>query len=300
MSPQNQPKTTKAERTSAAREQAKLIREAEVKRQKRNSWLIRGGVVFAALAVILIVALIVVNTVRNNAPVADNGPVAANMNSNGGVVIGKDGKVIPPPEAVGEVDKSSLPAVPTAAPTGPSDLAGLGIAATPKGQPVQVVIYVDFICPICNTFEVANAPVLKELADQGTITYEYRPLGFLDRNSTTNYSSRSAAAAAAVANSSPDKYLDFLNKLFQNQPQEGGAGLSNEQLKQYATDLGVNIDSAVDDRTFRPSIAYTSQQAQVHGIVGTPTIFVDGQQFQSKTQFTDFQSFVQGIADAKK
>lgn len=300
MSPQNRSRTSKAERTAAAREQAKLIREAEAKRQKRNSWLIRGGVLVAAVVVVVVIALIVVNTMRNNAPIADSGPVAANMNANGGVVIGKAGKVIPPAAAATEVDKNSLPPAPTTSPTAVTDLAGLGIAATPKGQPAQVVIYVDFICPVCNTFEKANETVLKTLADQGVITYEYRPLGFLDRQSTTNYSSRAAAAAAAVANSNPDKYLSFVSKLFQNQPQEGGAGLSNDQLKQYATDLGVNIDSAVDDRTYRPSIAYTSQQVQVHGIVATPTIFVDGQQFQSKSQFTDFQSFVQEIVDAKK
>lgn len=300
MSPQNQPKITKAERTSAAREQAKLIREAELKRQKRNSWLIRGGVLVAAIAIIVVVALIVISTMRNNAPVADSGPVAANMNSNGGVVIGKDSKVVPPASPAGEVDKSTLPAAPTTTQSGVTDLAGLGIAATAVGQPVQVVLYVDLICPACNAFEKANAPVLKQLADQGTITYEYRSLGFLDRNSTTNYSSRAGAAAAAVANNNPDVYLPFVNKLFENQPQEGGAGLSNDQLKQYAKDLGANIDSAVDERTYRPSIAYTTQQAQVHGVAATPTIFVDGQVFQSKSQFTDFQSFVQGIADAKK
>lgn len=300
MSPQNQPKASKAERTSAAREQARLIREAETKRRKRNSWLIRGGIVVAAIAVIVVVALIVISTMRSNAPVADSGPVAANMNSNGGVVIGKNGTVIPPTEAAGEVDKGTLPPAPTAAPTAVGDLAGLGIAASPQGQPIQVVLYVDFICPACNAFEKANASILKDLADQGTITYEYRPLGFLDQQSATNYSSRAAAAAAAVANNDPSKYRDFVNKLFENQPQEGGSGLSNDQLKQYAKDLGVNIDAAVDDRTYRPAVAYTSRQAQVQGINATPTIFVDGQQFQSKAQFADFQSFVQGIADAKK
>lgn len=303
MSSQNQPKMTKAERTAAAREQARLIREAAVKKQKRNGWLIRGGVVIAALAIIAVVALIVVTTMQNNAPIASKGPVAANMNSYGGAVIGKDSKLIPPTQSVGEVNKDSVPALPSAAPTAMTDLSGIGIAATPKGKPAQVVIFLDFMCPICKNFEDANSAVLKQLADAGTIQYEYRPITILDQYSSgTNYSSRAAAAAASVANAAPDKYLEFVQKLYANQPAENSSGLSNDQLKQYAKDLGVNIDAAVDDRTYRPQVAYTNQLALAHGLTGTPTIFVDGKVYNTAqgANFTDFQQFVQGIVAAKK
>ena len=63
---------------------------------------------------------------------------------------------------------------------------------------------------------------------------EYRPLGFLDSRSTTNYSSRAANAAACVVNESPEKYSDFVNVLFAKQPAEGGAGT----LRRRAEDDG--------------------------------------------------------------
>ncbi|AJT42618.1 DsbA family protein [Psychromicrobium lacuslunae] len=303
MSSQDRPKMTKAERTAAAREQARLIREAAVKKQKRNGWLIRGGVIVAALAIIAVVALIVVTTMQNNAPIADKGPVAANMNSYGGAVIGKDSKLVPPAQPAGEVDKSTVPAEPTAPPSAMTDTANIGIAATPKGKPAQVVIYLDFMCPFCNSFEKTNAAALTEMANAGTITYEYRPITILDQlSSGTNYSSRAAAAAAAVANTAPEKYQEYVSKLFANQPQENSTGLSNDQLKQYAKDLGVNIDSAVDNRTYRPQVAYTNQLALAHGLKGTPTIFVDGKVYPGnpQTNYSDFKQFVEGIIAAKK
>ncbi|NYE96307.1 protein-disulfide isomerase [Psychromicrobium silvestre] len=302
MSSQNQPKMTKAERTAAAREQARLIREAAAKKQKRNGWLIRGGVLVAVVAIIAVVALIVVTNMQNNAPIADKGPVPANMNTYGGAVIGKDGKLIPPAQAAGDVDKTTISALPTAAPTAMTDLSGIGVAATAKGKPVQVVIYLDFMCPFCNDFEKTNSTVLKDLANAGSITYEYRPITILDSSSAgTNYSSRAAAAAAAVAATAPDKYVDFVGKLYENQPQENSTGLTNDQLKQFAKDLGANIDSAVDSRTYRPLVAYTNQLALAHGLKGTPTILVDGQTYQgtSQTNYSDFKDFVQSVITAK-
>ena len=61
MSPTNEPRMTKAERTAQAREKAKIIRDAQLKKEKRNSWMIRGGVVVAALVIIAIIALVVIN-----------------------------------------------------------------------------------------------------------------------------------------------------------------------------------------------------------------------------------------------
>lgn len=298
---QNNSKPSKAERTAAAREKAREIRAAELKRQKRNGWLIRGGVIAAVIAVIAIVALVVVTTMRNNAPVADSGPVPANVNAYGGITFGVNNAVIPPVTDATTVDKNSVQAAPTSSSTAVIDPEQIGIKATPVGEPVQVVVYLDFICEFCQGFEQTNASVLKQFQDDGKITLEYRPAGLLDGASTTNYSSRSSSAAACVADQAPDKYIDFIGLLYKNQPQEGGTGLSNDQLKQYAKDAGANVDSCVDNATYRPMVQYVTKLALAHGISSTPTIFVDGQNYKSQAKgFTDFQAYVQGVIDAKK
>lgn len=298
MSSKNEPRLTKAQRTADAREKAKLIREAQLKKEKRNAWLIRGGVLAAAVAILVIIALVVINTQKANEPVASTGPVPASMNEFGGVTIGKDAVVIPPETPAADVDMAKLPPAPTAAPTAVADPAALGIKATPAGEPAQVVIYLDFMCPACKGFEQTNGAQIDELREAGKITVEYRALNYLDRFSMgTNYSSRSAAAAACVAETSPDKYKAYLDTLFANAPEENSKGLNNSKLLSLATEAGAtDITSCVDDKTYRPLVAYASQLASISGINATPTVFIDGQQWKEG----QFPAFIQGILDAKK
>jgi len=298
MSSKNQPRPTNAERTALARQKAKTIRDAQLKKEKRNSWLIRGGVLAAAVAIVVVIALIVIQTNKANEPIASNGPVPANTNVYGGIEFGKDGVLIPPTTAETTVDTAKLPAQPTAAATKASGLDEIGIKATAAGKPAQAVIYLDFMCPACNNFEKQYSDQLTKWQNDGTITLEYRPLNFLDRfSSGTNYSSRAAAAAACVADTSPDKYKTFFDSLFANQPAENGKGLDNATLVKLATEAGAaDISSCVNDKTFRPYVANTSGLASAHGVNATPTVFIDGQQWQDGA----LPDFVNGIVAAKK
>ncbi|MGO4382611.1 DsbA family protein [Specibacter sp. RAF43] len=298
MSPKNEPRPTKADRTAQAREKARLIREAQLKREKRNSWLIRGGVLAAAVVIVVIIALVVLQTQKTNEPVADSGPVAANTNAYGGVTFGTGGALIAPTTTATTVDVTALPAAPTAAPAKAFDLEKIGIQASASGKPVQVVMYIDFMCPHCAAFEQQFGEQLKGWQDAGKITVEYRPTGLLDRfSSGTNYSSRAGAAAACVASTSPEKYKAYFDSLFTHQPAENSKGLDNATLKQMAADVGAkDIGSCVDAKTYRPYVKYTTASAIAHGVTGTPTVFVDGKQWQDG-QFGDFAT---AIINAKK
>ena len=297
MSPSNQPRPTKAERTAAAREKARQIREAQLKKEKRNKLLLRWGVVVALVAVIAVVALVITTSMQSNAPIADSGPSPANMNANGGITLGKGTAVTAQPAS--NVNVASVP-TPSTQPSQGQAAAAPGIEAAPKGQPAKVVVYVDFICPICHQFEQTYGQKLTDLRNAGQITLEYRPIAFLDRNSTTNYSSRAAAAAACVANSNPDKYADFFSKLYDQQPAEGSAGLSDQQLKDIASGLGADISKCVDDKTYRPWVKFTTQLATASGVSGTPTAIVDGKQWGiGDSQNQGFDAFLQADLDAR-
>ncbi|MEA5457089.1 thioredoxin domain-containing protein [Sinomonas sp. JGH33] len=297
MSPSNSPRPTKSERTAAAREKARLIREEQLKKEKRNKLLVRWGVVVALVAVIAIVAIVITTTMRQNAPIADSGPSPANMNSNGGITLTKGNSVAAAPAA--NVNVASVP-TPSVQPTQGQAANAPGIEAAPKGQPAKVVVYVDFICPICNQFEQTYGQKLTDLRNAGQITLEYRPIAFLDRNSTTNYSSRAAAAAACVANSNPDKYADFFAELYKQQPAEGSAGLSDQKLKDIASGLGADISKCVDDKTYRPWVKYATQLALSSGVSGTPTAIVDGKQWGlADSQNQGFDAFLQADLDAR-
>ena len=67
------------------------------------------------------------------------------------------------------------------------------------------------------------------------ITLVYHPLGFLDRLSTTAYSSRASAASGCASDGG--RFVAFKDALFADQP-EGGPGLSDEQLVAVGADVG--------------------------------------------------------------
>jgi protein-disulfide isomerase len=291
MSPANESRLSKAERTAQAREKARAIREEQLKKEKRNKLLVGWGIVVAIVVIIAIIAAVVIGNIQNNAPVADQGPTPANGNVHGGVTLLAGSEVVKSePGSVNVADGPSAPATKPATVTVPGGEAE-------AGKPVKVIAYIDFICPVCKRFETTYGESLTNLRNEGKISLEYRPLGFLDLQSTTNYSSRAANAAACVANTSPEKYADFFNLLFERQPAEGSAGISDKDLKAMATEVGAaNIDSCVDSKQFRPWVKVATQEAAAIGITGTPTIFVDGKQWDGST---DLNAEIQTAITAK-
>ncbi|UVJ40365.1 DsbA family protein [Arthrobacter sp. CJ23] len=291
MSPANEPRLSKAERTAQARERAREIREAQLKKDKRNKLLIAWGIVVAVVAIIAVVALVVTTSLQQSAPVADEGPTPANGNVHGGVTLLANTEVVKTQSTT-----VKLADVPSAPATKPATVTAPGAEAE-AGKPVKVVAYIDFICPVCKRFETTYGETLTTLRNEGKISVEYRPLGFLDNQSSTNYSSRAANAAACVVNTSPEKYADFFNLLFERQPAEGSAGISDNDLKKLATDAGsASIDSCIDTKQFRPYVKYSTQEAAAIGITGTPTVFIDGKQWAGTT---DLAADIQTAIDAK-
>jgi len=291
MSPANESRLSKAERTAQAREKARAIREEQLKKEKRNKLLVGWGIVVAIVVIIAVVAFVVVGNVQNNAPIADNGPTPANGNVHGGVTLLANSDVVKSEPAT--VNVADVPA-PLA--SKPATVAVPGGEAE-AGKPVKVVAYIDFICPVCKRFETTYGESLTNLRNEGKISLEYRALGFLDQQSTTNYSSRAANAAACVVNTSPEKYADFFNLLFERQPAEGSAGISDKDLKAMATEVGAaNIDSCIDSKQFRPWVKVATQEAAAIGVTGTPTVFVDGKQWDGST---DLNAEIQTAITAK-
>lgn len=147
-----------------------------------------------------------------------------------------------------------------------------------SGAP-EVDVVLDFMCPFCGEFEKINGKDLKELAEQDKATVNFYIRTFLDEGgSTTDYSSRAASAAVCVYEESPDKFLEFQALLFENQPTEGGPGLTDEQLKQYAKQAGGNADTlqCVEDQRYQE---WAKEHMEPNGAKksrSTPSVFING------------------------
>jgi len=157
-----------------------------------------------------------------------------------------------------------------------------GAVTTGSGKD-KVALFVDFQCPVCKQFETQYGSTLQALAKEDKITLEYHPIAILDRFSQgTNYSSRAAAAAYSVAQENPDKFLDYLNILFQNQPEENSPGLTDQQLIDYAKQVGAEkAEASIKAGTF---FKFPTAQATSHKIQGTPTIEINGERLDTSKQ----------------
>lgn len=149
--------------------------------------------------------------------------------------------------------------------------------------PVTVDIYADYLCPACKIFDERDHDEITTALNEGKIAVRFHPLGFL--NSLTNpagYSTRAANAALCAAQAGI--FPAYHEKLFDEQPAEGSAGLTDAQLIAFGTELGApaGFDRCVTGGTHASDIGAQTKKAisdpnlQKNGTFGTPTVAVGG------------------------
>jgi protein-disulfide isomerase len=179
----------------------------------------------------------------------------------------------------------------------------------------DIRLYTDFLCPACGSFEKQNGDYIEDLVKKGAATVELHPVAILDRLSLgTEYATRSAAAAACVADYAPDSYFEFSKALFARQPAENTKGLPNSELVDVAKGIkGVTnktkIASCIDHQRFDGWATAATKRALAGPLPGTdvkklevtPTVIVNGKAFDSSKQtFKEFMAAQLGDAAGDK
>jgi protein-disulfide isomerase len=103
-------------------------------------------------------------------------------------------------------------------------------------------------------------------------------VAYLNRFSSTQYSSRSSAAAGCAADAGV--LPGFARLLFANQPPEGGDGLPDEQLVALGTQAGAGpgFATCVQDGRYAGWTRSVTDAASRAGITATPTVLVNGRE----------------------
>ncbi|HEY3505263.1 MAG TPA: Na+/H+ antiporter NhaA [Actinocatenispora sp.] len=136
----------------------------------------------------------------------------------------------------------------------------------PADAPVTVVEYGDFECPYCGLAE----PVVRDLlADFGDVRYVWRHLPLTDVHPNARL-----AAEAAEAAGEQDRFWEYHDVLLTHQD-----ALRPADLLRYAEHLGLDTDRL--HRTLRGhetagQVAEDVESADLSGVSGTPTFFVNG------------------------
>lgn len=166
--------------------------------------------------------------------------------------------------------------------------------------PVTVDVYQDYLCPYCGQFERANRADLESLVDAGAIRLRLHPMNFLDAQSAgSRYSTRAANAAVTVAQHQPEALLAFNAALYDHQPAEGTGGLTDDQIADIARGAGVEEAvferfAAGDNTSF---VQGANQAAFDAGVQSTPTVRIDGQEFEGNLYAAgEFKAAVEAAA----
>jgi protein-disulfide isomerase len=184
-------------------------------------------------------------------------------------------------DAVGEIDGENqlTPEIATAEggfPVGSGGVVGEDL----DPERAQLAVYLDFMCPVCGAFEEINGAEIAAMSEEGIVDVTYHPISILDHTSLgTNYSTRSASAAALVAEESPELFVGFLTALFANQPEENTRGLNDAQIQEIARGVGVPEETVakIPDYSYSQWVGAATEKASIAGVSGTPTIFINGE-----------------------
>jgi protein-disulfide isomerase len=171
----------------------------------------------------------------------------------------------------------------------PQNLTGAyNVVIGDSSAPDTIKLYEDLQCPICKEFEAATGEQTQAAIAAGKVKVDYHMVAFLDRASTTNYSSRALNAAMAVLSTAgPDAFMKFRTIAFDNQPEEGSAGVPDSTLIDWAVQAGADKDQVtplINGNDYHQWVLNATDQMSKDGVNGTPTVFINGQNQGSNPQ----------------
>lgn len=174
-----------------------------------------------------------------------------------------------------------------------------GAAIDVTGQPalgnpaadVTVVVFEDFKCPNCKTFEENVYPTIKSrFIDTNRIRFVFANFAFLGPDSTT-----AAIAGECAFEQNPQAFWTYKTIIYRGQKEE----TTQWATPAYLTDLASNVDgldtaelrSCIDDRATLEKVNADNALARRLNVGGTPTMLVNGVQVQART-FDDFTNAI--------
>lgn len=198
----------------------------------------------------------------------------------------------------------------------PAQPAGSSLPVAPTSNVDRVVVYFDYRCPYCAEFERVNNDLLHSLATSQGIEVEIRPLTFLDRVGSDEYSSRTAGALACVTDAEPEFAWSAHQALIDSQFQPGEGGTSHDDAAIIdaidreigGAGLSTEARSCIEEGAFVPFVQFRNDWTSTHtvpdaiapdvAVTGTPLVLVNGVVYTGDPTDADaFAAFVaaQGV-----
>lgn len=175
-------------------------------------------------------------------------------------------------------------------------------AITIGDGPTVIDEFIDLGCPACNAWFSKSSADVSSVVEQGLATLNIHPISILDNYfQGTEYSTRAASATYCVADSNADATYAYITSLYENQPEEGSTGLTDEELIDLATKAGApDAATCITDGEFKDFVTEKTKDTPIQtGAQGisTPTIQVNGE-FVSPS--SDPKESIVAVAESNK
>ena len=143
----------------------------------------------------------------------------------------------------------------------------LGQAAAPE----SMVIFTDYRCPHCRTFEGTVMPQLEPLVVDGALRLTVAPIGMLGQDSELT-----AAAALCAARQGEAAFSALHKALFEL------SVVNQEALVELAAKRGLEsqqLGRCLEKSLTTAAVEHNTQRAKEIGIRGTPTVVLQGRAY---------------------
>lgn len=163
-------------------------------------------------------------------------------------------------------------------------------------SPVTLVMFSDYQCPYCASWNQDTLPAMMDYVDSGDLRIEMRDLAVFGEESER-------AARAAYAAGLQDKYWDFHNALFEGGEHPPKSELDDDSLVSVAKDLGLDPTKFKGDMNSveaHDEFDANAQEGSSLGVASTPTFVIGGKPLVGAQPTKEFVSAVDdALAEAK-
>lgn len=104
------------------------------------------------------------------------------------------------------------------------------------------------------------------------------------------------SAEAALCAGDQGKFWQYHDKLFESWTGENEGAFAKPNLKQFASDLGLNtsaFNACLDGDKYLPRLREEAQESQDRGVRATPTFFINDVKLEGALPFEKFQEAIE-------
>ncbi len=154
--------------------------------------------------------------------------------------------------------------------------------------PVTIIEYASLTCPHCRNYHAKVFPKVKrQYVDTGKVRYIIRefPIG------------RTAGTAAIVTRCAPEaKYLPLMEAYLARQSEWVSQEVRPDAIYKVAKSSGMSretFDKCLSNQTIIDGLTEVKQRGRKYGVIGTPTLFINGQKAQGEVTFEEIKAMIE-------